>query len=195
MQRKIYEVYVKIVDANGAYNTLSGYPKIFDSRLYNNDIDKMLLRARAEFYETCGTLFKREDRQLQTIILIDATGTIIEQRVIGAIPEIPDPYTEVYRYTGPGTGNQEVLATLPTRHETYYNGDTVIPASPSQMVITTEEGIFVFAGWDNSSIVIDNRDAIFTGNWSFSPTIIEEPEPEPEEPEPEPEETENNEGE
>ena len=33
-KREIYEVYAKIVDANGAYNTLNGYPKAFDSRNY-----------------------------------------------------------------------------------------------------------------------------------------------------------------
>ena len=54
MQRNIFEVYAKVVDANGAYNTLSGYPKVFDSRAYSGDIDKTLRRATAEFCETAG---------------------------------------------------------------------------------------------------------------------------------------------
>lgn len=48
MQRAIFEVYAKVVDANGSYNTLSGYPKVFDSRHYNNDIAKILQRAQGE---------------------------------------------------------------------------------------------------------------------------------------------------
>ena len=45
MRREIYEVYAKVVDANGTYNNLSGYPKSFDSRSYNNDPEKALIRA------------------------------------------------------------------------------------------------------------------------------------------------------
>ena len=45
MKRAIFEVYAKVVDANGTYNTLSGYPKAFDSRSYGGDIDKTLLQA------------------------------------------------------------------------------------------------------------------------------------------------------
>ena len=45
MKRQIYEVYAKVVGSDGSYNTLSGYPKAFDSRVYDNDIDKTLLRA------------------------------------------------------------------------------------------------------------------------------------------------------
>lgn len=48
MRRAIFEVYAKVVDANGSYNTLSGYPKVFDSRHYNNDIAKTLQRAQGE---------------------------------------------------------------------------------------------------------------------------------------------------
>ena len=51
MQREIYEVTAKIVDANGTFNTLSGYPKTFDSKNYNNDIDKTRNRAMGEWHE------------------------------------------------------------------------------------------------------------------------------------------------
>lgn len=49
MIRTIYEVYAKVVDANGAYNTLTGYPKTFDSRSYGGDTEKTLQRAKGEF--------------------------------------------------------------------------------------------------------------------------------------------------
>jgi len=62
MKRQIFEVYAKVVDANGNYNTLSGYPKTFDSRSYDNDIDKTLLRATGGFATTWGTMCTRDDR-------------------------------------------------------------------------------------------------------------------------------------
>lgn len=91
MVRNIYEVYAKVVDSNGTYNTLSGYPKVFDSRNYNNDMDKTLQRAKGEFHETLGAMCKRDDRQLQTVILMSADGFIVDACAIGAIAEIPDP--------------------------------------------------------------------------------------------------------
>ena len=90
MERKVYEVYAKIIDANGAYNTLSGYPKVFDSRLYNNDIEKTLKRANGEFHDTIGALCKRDDRQLQTVLLMGADGFIIDKWTDGAIATLPD---------------------------------------------------------------------------------------------------------
>lgn len=89
MKRVIYEVYAKVVDANGAYNTLSGYPKVFDSKYFNNDVDKTLLRAKGEFGETYGAMCKRDDRQMQSVILMSADGFQIQREVIGAVPDEP----------------------------------------------------------------------------------------------------------
>lgn len=94
MKRQIFEVYAKVVDANGSYNTLSGYPKAFDSRNYDNDIDKTLKRARGEYHETLGAMCKRDDRQMQTVILIAADGFVIEHACIGGIADLPDPEPE-----------------------------------------------------------------------------------------------------
>lgn len=90
MKRQIFEVYAKVVDANGTYNTLTNYPKVFDSQSYDNDIDKTLLRARGEFHEAIGAMCKRDDRQLQTVILMSADGFVIERESIGAIADLPD---------------------------------------------------------------------------------------------------------
>lgn len=90
MERKIYEVYAKIVDANGAYNTLSGYPKVFDSHQYNDDINKTLKRATGEFHDTIGAMCKRDDRQLQTVLLMSADGFIIDKWTDGEIAPLPD---------------------------------------------------------------------------------------------------------
>lgn len=91
MQRQIYEVYAKIVDANGTYSTLSGYPKSFDSRNYNNDIDKTFQRAQGEFYSTFGTMCTRDDRQIQTVFLMSINGDILISKSIGKLADLPDP--------------------------------------------------------------------------------------------------------
>lgn len=94
MIRTIYEVYAKVVDANGAYNTLTGYPKTFDSRNYGGDTEKTLLRAKGEFHDTFGDMCKRDDRQLQTVILMTAAGQIVDRQTIGKIADDPDPEPE-----------------------------------------------------------------------------------------------------
>lgn len=90
MKRQIFEVYAKVVDSTGAYNTLSGYPKAFDSRSYNGDIDKTLKRATGEFCETFGAMCKNDSRQLQTVILMSADGFVIRKETIGKIADLPD---------------------------------------------------------------------------------------------------------
>lgn len=94
MERNIYEVYAKIIDANGNYNTLSGYPKVFDSRSYNNDVEKTLRRAMGEFHETFGAMCKRDDRQMQTVILMSATGQVVDRQFVGKVPDEPEPELE-----------------------------------------------------------------------------------------------------
>lgn len=91
MQRQIYEVYAKIVDANGTYSTLSGYPKSFDSRNYNNDIYKTFQRAQGEFYSTFGTMCTRDDRQIQTVFLMSINGDVLISKSIGKLADLPDP--------------------------------------------------------------------------------------------------------
>lgn len=95
MLREIFEVYAKIVDANGSYNTLSGYPKMFDSRSYNGNIEKARQRAYGEFYECLGAMSKRDDRQVQFAMIIQASnGLQIECKSIGELPQDPDPEPE-----------------------------------------------------------------------------------------------------
>lgn len=87
MQRQIYIVYASIVDSNGTFNILSGYPKAFDSRNYNNDPEKALKRAKGEFHEVIGTMCKRDDRQLQSVALFGADGMLIDVFNIGELNE------------------------------------------------------------------------------------------------------------
>lgn len=91
MTREIYIVNAHIVDANGTFNTLSGYPKLFDSRSYSNDLAKALKRAQGEYYETVGALCKIDSRQLQAAYLMSADGAILAQTCFGHIADLPDP--------------------------------------------------------------------------------------------------------
>ena len=91
MQREIYEVTAKVIDANGTYNTLTNYPKTFDSRNYNNDVDKAERRANGEYHSVLGTMYTRDDRleQLAMIIRISDGVQIAVERV-GDMPEVPE---------------------------------------------------------------------------------------------------------
>ena len=79
------------MDANGAFANLSGYPKTFDSHNYGDDIDKAQRRAIGDMSETFGAMCKRDDRQLQTVMVTTADGFLIEKKSIGRIADLPDP--------------------------------------------------------------------------------------------------------
>lgn len=95
MKREIYEVQAKIVDANGTYNSLSGYPKLYDSRSYDNDLDKTLQRARGGWHEALEAMAKIDTRQVQFAYIVRVSdGLQIEKEQIGALAELPDPDPE-----------------------------------------------------------------------------------------------------
>ena len=94
MQRQIFVVSAHIVDANGTFNVLNGYPKTFDSRGYNNDINKAQARALGDYHEVLGAMYKVDSRQLQTAICMTADGFILAEQSIGAIADLPDPAVE-----------------------------------------------------------------------------------------------------
>lgn len=87
MARQIFKVDAFIVDANGTYNMLSGYPKIFDSRSYGDNIEKAQRRAEGDMCEAWGTMCKVDTRQIQTVVLSSIDGFQIERRTMGLFPE------------------------------------------------------------------------------------------------------------
>ena len=93
--RQIFIVNAHIVDANGAFNTLKDYPKTFDSKNYGGDIDKTQRRAEGEFSECWGAMCKRDDRPMQTAILMDASGFVLDRKTAGSVPDVaPTPNEE-----------------------------------------------------------------------------------------------------
>ena len=95
MQREIYEVTAKVVDANGTFNTLTGYPKVYDSRNYDNDLAKTLQRARGGWHEALDAMSKIDTRQVQFATIIRVSdGVQIALEKIGALADLPDPEPE-----------------------------------------------------------------------------------------------------
>ena len=92
--RQIYKVDAQIVDANGTFNVLSGYPKTFDSNNYSGDADKALKRAEGDFSEVWGAMCKRDDRMIQTVTLSSVDGFQIDRKSMGSFPVEPEPEPE-----------------------------------------------------------------------------------------------------
>lgn len=95
IQREIYQVTANIVDANGTFNPLTGYPKNFDSRSYNNDTEKARQRAYGEWHQALADMSKVDTREVQIAGIIRVSdGVQIECARFGALKDLPDPEPE-----------------------------------------------------------------------------------------------------
>lgn len=95
MTQEIYAVHAEIVDANGAFHSLDGYPKAFKSIAYDNNVEKARQRAMGDFYDVMGAFGKRDDRQIQTAFVMQmSNGAFIANAQFGTLPDIPDPEPE-----------------------------------------------------------------------------------------------------
>lgn len=95
MQREIYEVYAKIMSAGGNYTTLGGFPKLFDSMSYNNDVELARKRALGTYHAVLGEMYNIDTRPLQIAMILrasDGVQEIIER--VGDLPPVPDPEPE-----------------------------------------------------------------------------------------------------
>jgi hypothetical protein len=92
MKRVIYQVIAYVVDANGTFNNLSGYPKNFDSKNYDNDTDKTYRRANGDYCDAVGAMSKVDTRQLQVAKLMRVNdGMTLALNKIGELADLPDP--------------------------------------------------------------------------------------------------------
>lgn len=95
LYREIYVVTAYIVDANGTFNALSGYPKTFDSKHYGNDLDKTRQRAYADWHDALGAMGKVDTRELQMAsILRMSDGMQVECARYGNLEPLPDPESD-----------------------------------------------------------------------------------------------------
>lgn len=90
MARQIFIVDAFIVDANGTFNHIDNYPKKFDSRSYQDDIEKTKRRAEGDMSEVWGAMCKVDTRQIQTVVLYTIDGFMIERKSSGQFVE-PEP--------------------------------------------------------------------------------------------------------
>jgi len=89
--RQIFIVDAHIVDVNGTFNYLTGYPKTFDSRNYNGNADKAQIRAIGDASDAFGAMCKNDTRQLQTVVVMTADGFVVDKRTIGSLSDVPEP--------------------------------------------------------------------------------------------------------
>ena len=87
MARQIFLVDAHIVDANGTFNFLDGYPKKFDSKNYDNDVDKAQRRAEGDMYDIWGGMCKVDTRMIQTVTLSTVDGFLLDKKSYGGFPE------------------------------------------------------------------------------------------------------------
>ena len=95
MKRQIFEVHKKVLGASvGGYVPMaSGYPKVFDSHAvaYADNIEAAKIAATGAFAaawaEICNTAATRD---MQVVMLITADGFVLDKKVIGEIPDLPD---------------------------------------------------------------------------------------------------------
>ena len=84
MARTILEVDATIVDANGAFNHITNYPKRFDSNSYDGDLEGTMKRAKAEYYSTLSAMYANQaGRQIQTVRLSNVNNETILRDSIG----------------------------------------------------------------------------------------------------------------
>ena len=94
MARQIFIVTAEIVDANGVFNFLDGYPKKFDSNSYQGDIEKTQRRAEGDMSDVWGAMCKRDDRLIQTVTLSTVDGFLVDKKTSGSFPAGPEPNAE-----------------------------------------------------------------------------------------------------
>ena len=93
--REIYVVTAYIVDANGTFNALTGYPKTFDSKNYDHDLDKTRQRAYGDWHDVLGAMCKVDTREVQIAGIVRVSdGMQIETARIGNLKKLPDPEPE-----------------------------------------------------------------------------------------------------
>ena len=91
MQRQIFIVYAYVVDSNGTFGLVDGYPKAYDSKHYSNDVDKTQGRALADAHGLLADMYTKDTRQLQLVKVETADGFEVYQQAIGALAPLPDP--------------------------------------------------------------------------------------------------------
>ena len=91
MEREIFRVTAEIVDANGTYASMQGYPKTFDSKNYQNNVETAKKRAVGDWHGVMQGFSTQDTRKLQVAQVVQlSTGAVIENDYIGGLSD-PEP--------------------------------------------------------------------------------------------------------
>lgn len=109
MERNIFTVHATIVNDQGVYSKLSGFPKEFDSADYADathpapvgNPEKALRRAKAAAYTQLGLNYSVDNRRMQNVYIVQADGRTIFRDQEGSFAEpAPEPTPEPEGETG-----------------------------------------------------------------------------------------------
>ena len=89
--RNIFIVNATLVDSNGNYSTITGFPKTFDSESYSGNTETALRRAKAAYHAQLGLNYAVDGRTMQTVTLVQVNGQLIMRESEGAFPPDPEP--------------------------------------------------------------------------------------------------------
>lgn len=85
--RNIFIVDAHIVDANGAFHYMDGYPKTFDSKNYSDDVDKAKKRAEGDASGQWSAMCKQDTRLIQIVTMSDIFGNVFIRNSMGDFSE------------------------------------------------------------------------------------------------------------
>lgn len=96
------QVVVSEQNPQGAYSTVSGYPKTYDSRNYNateqnpnGDSDAALRAAKSEYFSRLSAFYAGSaTRVMATVTLETARGQMVMNECIGQFPDMTPPEPE-----------------------------------------------------------------------------------------------------
>ena len=86
--RNIFIINAQIVDENGTFHNLDGFPQLVDSNSYQGDTAKALKRADGIFSEAWGAMCKVDTRLIQTVTLTDVHGAQLDRKTTGDFPAV-----------------------------------------------------------------------------------------------------------
>jgi len=69
----------------GLFSVVNGYPKTFDSRNYNDDLELTMKKAKAEYFDRLGIMYDdtNANRIMKTVTLETANGNQVLSESIG----------------------------------------------------------------------------------------------------------------
>ena len=86
------QVVTSQANPRGIMSTVSGYPKTFDSKNYNNDLELTMNQAMGEYHDRLSINYKDTNptRIMKTVTLETADGRQLQMKSIGGFVAEPE---------------------------------------------------------------------------------------------------------